>query len=94
MSEPQFPSTSLREIDLPSLGNRLSACRKLKGWSQRQLARRAQIRADRLSRLEQGNTEPRLEETARLAWVLGLGLEELAYGPEKAREMRAERSGR
>ena len=88
------PSPATREVDLPSFGNRIVASRKDKGWSQRQLGRLAGLRHDRLSRLEQGNTEPRLEETARLARVLGLGLEELAYGPEKAREMRAERGGR
>jgi transcriptional regulator with XRE-family HTH domain len=88
------PSPATREVDLPSLGNRIVASRKSKGWSQRQLGRLASLRHDRLSRLEQGNTEPRLEEIAQLARVLGMGLEELAYGPEKARELRAERSGR
>ena len=84
MNSPLKNSSSPREINLPSLGNRLCEHRKTKGWSQRQLARRAGLRADRLSRLEQGATEPRLEEIAKLARALGMGLEDLAFGPGRA----------
>jgi transcriptional regulator with XRE-family HTH domain len=68
------------EVDPGALGARIIELRKLKGWTQRELARRAKLRSQRLSALEVGGKLPRLDESVRLAGVLGVKLDELVFG--------------
>lgn len=55
--------------------------RERKGWSQRELARRADIDQRQVSRFEKAEAEPSLSDAARLAEQLGVSLTELAGMP-------------
>ena len=63
-----------------SLGSRIVKLRTERGWTQRELARRAGLRPARLSTLESGTKRPNLEELARLAEVLDSRMDELWSG--------------
>jgi len=63
-----------------SLGGRIGKLRSERGWTQRELARRAGLRPARLSTLESGTKRPNLEELARLAEVLDSSMDELWSG--------------
>ena len=67
------------------LAGRIHRLRTGKGWTQRELARRAGLRADRLSRLEHGHVEPSVQELVNLAGVFGVGLDELVLGQARSR---------
>lgn len=75
------------EIDLPSLGNRIAEVRSRRRWSQRYLAQLSGLRPERISRLEGGRVDPRLQEIAKLAAVLETGLEALVYGGGKDEDL-------
>ena len=59
------------------LGNRILDLRTKRGWNQKELARRAGMRASRLSTIESGAKRPNLDEFARLADALDTTLDEL-----------------
>lgn len=62
-----------------TIGERLKALRQKKGWSQRELARRAGVRHATLAELETGvRTETRTDIARRLAKALGVTLDYLA----------------
>jgi transcriptional regulator with XRE-family HTH domain len=63
-----------------ALGVRLTQLRKAKGWSQKELARRAQVDPGRLSKLERGVHRASLDELTRLSVALNTGLDELVFG--------------
>lgn len=67
-------------LDAAALGSRIVDLRNQRGWSQRELARRAVLRPPRLSALELGRKLPQLEELAALAGALGVSLDELVFG--------------
>src|SRR5262245_38915547 len=75
---------ALQEI-FSDLGTRIVELRHRRGWTQKELARRANMRASRLSTLECGSKRPNLSEFARLADALGVSLDELRSGEEAAR---------
>jgi transcriptional regulator with XRE-family HTH domain len=54
--------------------------RKIRGWKQRELARRAQIDPGRLSKLERGVVRASLDELIRLSLALDASLDELVFG--------------
>jgi len=74
----------IRPVRLTEVGSRIEESRQAHGWNQRELAERARIRPERLSRLEHGTREPRLTEMAHLADALGLSMDDLAHGPQAA----------
>ncbi|HEX3530068.1 MAG TPA: helix-turn-helix transcriptional regulator [Thermoanaerobaculia bacterium] len=79
-------------IDLRAIGPRIVDLRNRLGLTQRALARRAGLRPARLSKIERALKQPRLDELDRLAQVLGVSLETLAYGesPPSHLPLRAE----
>ncbi len=74
------------------MGLRIAAERDSRGWTQRELGRRAGLSSSRLSRLERGHCEARLRELAGLRNTLGIDLDELVFGrPPEAPASRLER---
>jgi HTH-type transcriptional regulator/antitoxin HipB len=61
-----------------TLGQKIRAAREARGWTQAELAGRAQVAQAYLSYLEQDQREPSLSIAARIARELDLGLDELA----------------
>lgn len=61
------------------LGRRLSQWRDLWGFSQRELARRADITNGTLSQIEQGNTSPSIQTVQKLASAFGIDLQTLMF---------------
>lgn len=68
------------QATLADLGNRIIELRNRRGWNQKELARRAGLRAGRLSTLESGSKRPNLDEFARLADALDVSLDEMRSG--------------
>ncbi|MGC2238953.1 MAG: helix-turn-helix transcriptional regulator [Pyrinomonadaceae bacterium] len=54
--------------------------RRAKGWTQKELARRAQVDPGRLSKLERGVHQTSLDELTRLSIALNTGIDELVFG--------------
>ena len=59
-------------------GERIKRYRELRGLTQDELARQAQIPSTAISRLEHGSRKITLEEAVRVADALGIQLEDLA----------------
>lgn len=74
---------------IAGIGPRIVQLRVRRGWSQKELARRAGLRPPRLSRLERSLSPPLLGELVRLATVLGTDLDGLVFGqtPDQARTL-------
>ena len=64
---------------MKELAQRLSQWRKLWGFSQRELARRADITNGTLSQIEQGNTSPSIQTVQKLAEAFGIDLQTLMF---------------
>ena len=63
-----------------AFGSRLAQLRRMRGWKQKELARRAQIDSGRLSKLERGVVRTSAAELVRLSLTLGTALDELVFG--------------
>ena len=63
-----------------TFGSRLTKLRSGRGWTQRELSRRARIDPGRLSKLEHGGARVTVAELIRLSQAFGAGLDELVYG--------------
>ncbi|HEX4498060.1 MAG TPA: helix-turn-helix domain-containing protein [Thermoanaerobaculia bacterium] len=74
------PAGNAEENFRRALGSRLTQLRRTKGWTQRELARRAQVDPGRLSKLERGVHRTSLDELVRLSLALNAGLDELVFG--------------
>jgi len=62
-----------------TMGERIKTTRRKRGWSQRELARRARVRQATISELEAGmQTETRTDILRRLAQALGVTMDYLA----------------
>src|SRR5438067_506231 len=61
-----------------TLGQKIRTAREAHGWTQAELASRAQVAQAYLSYLEQDQREPSLTIAARIARELGLALDDLA----------------
>lgn len=61
-----------------TLGQRIRSAREAHGWTQAELASRAQVAQAYLSYLEQDQREPSLSIAARIARALNIPLDELA----------------
>jgi DNA-binding XRE family transcriptional regulator len=64
-------------IDNITVGRRIANYRKLKGLKQKELAALAGIRSGYLSRIETGKQAGKITVLARIAWALGVSLNEL-----------------
>ena len=79
-------STVLADVEGPleefsqAFGSRLTQLRRMRGWKQRELSRRAEIDPGRLSKLERGVARVSVPELIRLSMALGTGLDELVFG--------------
>ena len=78
------PLPHLSEQDLLQFGRRIVHHRRARGWNQKELGLRVSIRSSRLSRLERGKVEPRLEELLRLRAAFGGTLDALIIAPDLA----------
>lgn len=67
-----------------NLAAHLLALRRERGWSQRQLAERAEIPRSTIANMESGGGNPSLANLARAAAALGVGIEELLARPRSA----------
>jgi transcriptional regulator with XRE-family HTH domain len=65
-----------------TLADRLSQTRQAKGWSARELARRAGVSVMAVTTTEQGKHEPSLKVLRRLATALEISPAWLAFGNE------------
>ncbi len=74
------PGGNTEDAPRRALGARLTQWRRTKGWTQRELARRAQVDPGRLSKLERGVHRASLDELTRLSEALNAGLDELVFG--------------
>jgi transcriptional regulator with XRE-family HTH domain len=77
--------TAPSDTAVESVGARLRRCRQGRGWSQTELAARAGVRQDTISKIESGAREGmhmELETAWRLAWALGTSIDVLAGLPE------------
>jgi transcriptional regulator with XRE-family HTH domain len=54
---------------------RLKVTRQDRGWTIRELAKRAGVRENRITWLEHGRAYPTAEQARRLAWALGVSLD-------------------
>ena len=84
------PLPQLSEQDLHQFGRRLVRRRRARGWNQKELGLRVSIRPSRLSRLERGKVEPRLDELLRLRAVFGGTLDALIIEPEPSTSVLAD----
>src|SRR5215470_13765147 len=71
-----FPFTTEHYRRVSSRALRL---REKRGWRQREVSQRAEIKPDRLSRIERG-APIRVDEAVGLCQAFGLGVEELLFG--------------
>lgn len=62
-----------------AVGHQISRWRKLRGWSQRELARRAEIANGALSHIELGHSSPAVQTLQKLACALGVSLQALLF---------------
>ncbi len=68
-----------------SVGDRIRTCRTALGWSQNELARRAQVARSWISQLEQGaRFNISLEASLKIAKALGVTVDYLARGDEES----------
>ncbi len=67
-----------------NIGERLEVWRKLWGFSQRELARRAELTNGTLSQIEQGNTSPSLTTVQKLATAFHLDVQTFLFGQQTA----------
>jgi transcriptional regulator with XRE-family HTH domain len=84
---PQMSTENLPDTDQPaaqtlhrSIGRRIATLRSRRDWTQRDLARQADILPSRLSKLERGLRAPKLDELMRLTEALEVSLDELVLG--------------
>lgn len=76
----------LSQEERSRLGSEIARLRRVRDWSQAQLARRTRLHPSRLSRIEHGQQEPLLGELFALAQALGVGVTELLRGSQPAGE--------
>ena len=67
-----------------NLGNRIEELRKQKGWSQNELAKRAEISREIIGRYERNDANTSIDIAKRLADVFEVSLDYLAGSTEQA----------
>jgi transcriptional regulator with XRE-family HTH domain len=86
MDTQENSTASATEPRTPDVGFQITRLRLQRQWSQRQLARNAGLWPQRLATLEKGKGRIHLEELLKLTRALGVGLEELVFGPDAGRK--------
>ena len=74
---------SAKDLSMNTFGARLKRLRERRGWSQQELAERAEVPYETIYRVERGrHQEPRVSVAVKLARALGVSLDVLAdtYG--------------
>ncbi len=66
-----------------SVGQRIAYYRKLKGLTQKELAKLAGIQDKYISRIETGKQAGKISVLARIAWALDISLRDLLGGGEE-----------
>lgn len=66
-------------LNYAALGKRIVEYRKGKGMAQEDLALRAGISTATLSHIENGNRKPHIDTIGKIAWVLGVTMDDLFY---------------
>ncbi|MGO4107970.1 helix-turn-helix domain-containing protein [Paenibacillus sp. YAF4_2] len=69
-----------------NIGDNIRAIRKQKGFSQEQLALRAEINGSYMGQVERGEKSPTIDILGKIAQALKCPLEELVHLPGTARE--------
>ena len=67
-------------MDMEKTGNYIRDKRKLKGWSQEELAERVDVSPKSIGTWESGKGSLKMENAERLADCLGVSIEDLFYG--------------
>ena len=70
----------MKELDYSAMGKRIRQVRKVKGWSQDELARKAGISMSFLGHIERGSRIMSLETFVSICSALGAGADELLWG--------------
>ena len=70
----------MQEIDYGKIGMRIRQVRKVKGWSQDELAKKCGISMSFLGHIERGTRIMSLDTFVRICEVLGVGADELLWG--------------
>ena len=71
------------------LGNRIKTLRKLRGWTQENLAEQAKVSVQHVGEIERGDGNPTLQSLERLSKGLGVTVSQLlaVEEPEQEREL-------
>lgn len=72
------------EIDFCLIGERIKQARKVKGWTQEDLAEKIDVAVAYMSRIESGRTQINLTRLAQLSTELDVSIEELITGVNKS----------
>lgn len=80
----------MSEYEPKTLGERITRLRKLRNWTQEELARRVGLHAAHLSRIEKDRMRPKPANIARFAEVFGISIEELAPAEAEPLELQDE----
>ena len=70
----------MREMDYARIGMRIRQVRKVKGWSQNELAKKCSISMSFLGHIERGTRIMSLETFANICVALDIGADELLWG--------------
>ncbi|WP_156312450.1 helix-turn-helix domain-containing protein [Marinagarivorans algicola] len=74
-----YNSNNITGVQELAVGEQISRWRKLRGWSQRELARRAAIANGALSQVELGHSSPAVHTLQKVAKALGVTLQALLF---------------
>src|SRR5215203_1623186 len=78
-----LPMTTLKQEE--SLGGRIARLRSSKGWNQKELAAKVDVKPAQISKYERGVYDPSLSILIRLASALGTSTDHLLTGKEAPR---------
>lgn len=81
--EPTCPHCGLNHFDTTVIGGRIAHLRATKGWSMRELAKRARVFPGSLSRIENGQTLPTVTTLKCLCIALECTSDEILFDLEE-----------
>jgi transcriptional regulator with XRE-family HTH domain len=90
--DPAFAAAWAVERPKAHLAANVLRFRDARGWTQQELARRAQMRQPRIAEIERGDANPTLETISRIAHALGLSVDALIRDPDRGTEGEYHRS--
>lgn len=86
MNNTDLDAVGLRTPELAAIAANVKRVRAEMGWTQADLAGRANMAQGKVSRIERGTLNPTLELLARLAKATGMSLSELVRSPPQSAE--------